>query len=428
MKSIRCSQCGLANWETAQWCKRCKATMQPNGSANYAPPESNSFNQSQTTQNTQNNYAKSNNFYANGAGFDEKNGFVAKNIARCNRNVLLACVLTIVAVIGGFVLNSRYLYNAAFGAFAVTTEDVQFGKNPPDSFRYYVRLNSEEVFDTGTRYVMKKSGQMETVSYKYVALQVGDKLLLAKVDPGAGFEDGAKNVSVNGALIRMDDTESEKVLQPIFKEQPELRSEFLPYLLDARSGFRTPAFIGVGIGAILLLVAGGFLLSVLDKFGNPEKSSMMKTLANYGAPREVAAAIDNEVLSNHEKVGPVRLLPSWIIKSGTFSVDVQHVEEIVWMYKKVTKHSVNFIPTGKTYEVVLHNSQGKTVTLSGSFMREKKVDFILENIYQRVPWIITGFDDDLVKNWNSNAAAFIQAVRERRSQYENTNQNTGGTV
>jgi hypothetical protein len=419
MKSIKCSQCGLANWETAQWCQRCKATMQPNGSANYSPSDSNPFNQSQTNQNTQNSYAKSNNFYANGNGFDEKNGFVAKNIARCSRNALLACVLTIVAVIGGFVLNSRYLYNAAFGAFAVTNEDVQFGKNPPDSFRYYLHINSEEVFDTGTRYVMQEAGRAETVSYKYVALQVGDKLLLAKVDPDSNLVDGAKNVPVNGAIERMDSTESEKVLQPIFKEQPELRSEFLPYLLDARGGFRTPAFIGVGIGAVLLLVAGGFLLSVLDKFGNLEKSSMMKSLANYGAPREVAAAIDREVLSAHEKVGPVRLLPSWIIKSGTFSVDFQHVEEIVWMYKKVTKHSVNFIPTGKTYEVVLYNSQGKTITLSGSFMREKKVDFILDSIYQRVPWIITGYDNDLVKTWNSNSAAFVQAVRERRNSYEN---------
>ena len=428
MKSIKCSQCGLANWETAQWCKRCKAALPPNGSANYSPSDSNPFNQSQTNQNTQNNYAKSDNFYANGAGFDEKNGFIAKNIARCSRNLLLVCVLTIGAVLGGFVLNSRYLYNAAFGAFSVTNEDVQFGKNPPESFRYYVRINSEEVFDTGTRYVMKESGRAETVSYKYVALQIGDKLLLAKVDPDAGLEDGVKNVAVNGALVSMDSAETEKVLQPIFREQPELRSEFLPYLLDARGGFRTPALIGVSIGAILLLVAGGVLWSVLDKFGNLEKSSIMKSLANYGAPREVAAAIDREVLAPHEKFGPVHLLPSWIVRSGTFSVDFQHVEDVAWMYKKVTKHSVNFIPTGKTYEVVLHNNQGKTMTLSGSFMREKKIDLILESIYQRAPWIITGYDNDLVKAWNSNSAEFIQAVKERRNSYENAGSKNGTTI
>jgi hypothetical protein len=34
----------------------------------------------------------------------------------------------------------------------------------------------------------------------------------------------------------------------------------------------------------------------------------------------------------------------------------------------------------------------------------------------------------LVKTWNSNSAAFIQAVRERRNSYENAKPNNGAAV
>jgi hypothetical protein len=188
-------------------------------------------------------------------------------------------------------------------------------------------------------------------------------------------------------------------------------------VLDTRSDFRTPAYIGIGVGLIALLVAGGFLLSVVKVYGDFDQSSTAKALAVYGAPRDVAAAIDREAAGQYEKVGGIHLLPSWILRRGTFSMDISHVEDVVWMYKKVTKHSVNFIPTGKTYEVVLHTNRGRQINLQGTFLGEKNADFLLENIFRRVPWIIAGYDDELIGAWNADARAFIQAVSERRADF-----------
>lgn len=406
MKSIKCPQCGLTNWETAQWCKRCKQDLKSNNYAGASAGDSREY-----ASRTNGNQRFSNAF------FDDKNGFIAKNIERCHRNILIACVLTIVVVIGALFVNGRYIYNAAFGPFTINSEDIKFGKNQTSSLHYYVRVDAEEAFDTGGQYVERQKSGVETVVYKYYALRFGDKLLLAKVEPGAKIADGATNVTLSGSMEPLSDSERDKILGPIFKEQPELRSDFLPYMLDTRSSFRTPAYIGIGIGLLMLLVAGGFTLSVVKVFGDFDQSSIAKTLAAYGAPRDVAAALDSEAAGHYEKIGGIHLLPSWILRRGTFSMDVSHVEDVVWMYKKVTKHSVNFIPTGKTYEVVIHTKQGKSISLQGALLGEKNIDFIMENIFDRVPWIVAGYDDELVGAWNADARAFIQAVGERRADF-----------
>ena len=407
MKSIKGSQCGLTNWETAQWCKRCKQDLKSNNYTGANAGRAQAFNGAPAGVNEQ--FSKT--------FFDEKNGFLAKSIEGCHRNVLIACILTIVVVISGFFVSGRYLYNAAFGPFPLDAEEIKFGKNQTSALRYYVRVTAEEALDTGAQYVERRRSGSETVKYQYYALRFGDKLLLAKVEPGANIADGALNVTLTGSMESLSDSERDKILGPIFKQQPELRSDILPFVLDARGSFHTPAYIGIGVGLILLVVAGGFLLSVVKRFGDFDQSPVAKSLAAYGAPREVAAAIDREAAGHFEKIGGIHLLPSWILRRGTFSMDVSHVEDIVWMYKKVTKHSVNFIPTGKTYEVVIHTNQGKSVTLQGALMREKNVDFIMERIFQRVPWIIAGYDDELVGAWNADSGAFIQAVKERRADF-----------
>ena len=437
MKSVKCPQCGLSNWETSEWCKRCKQILK---SANITPPnsyagstsdfsDSGKANTQQNNYSQQNTYSQTNQTYRNSNAdtkyttsskpvFDAENSFLAKNIERCNRNLMVVCIVVIVAGIGGFLWNARYLANVVLGPAAIEQERLLFSKSDlPDTFRNYVKVNADEVYDTGATYVEVSKYNVETVKSKYILLEIKDKLLLAEIDPTGGIVDGAKNVSLTGAITTIASDESEKVLEPLFRKQPELRSDVLPFVLKAKNDFSTPALIGSGIGLLLLTISGFCLWSALKKAGNPEDSAVMKSLAVYGSPQKVAASIDSEFGGQHEKIGPIYILPTWIVKNNTFSVSVQHVEDIVWMYKKVTKHSVNFIPTGKTYEVILHNSQGNVINLTGNSLNDEKTTKMLEKIYQRVPWVVTGYDNELISYWNSNKTAFVQTVKSRQKSY-----------
>lgn len=445
MKSIRCPECGLQNWETSEWCKRCKTILKSNehlnnstfaGSQNSSHTSSNANSQpnGQQTNNYQTSGQQTNSYQTGGRQtynharrntgqsrpLDEINGFTAKSLRARQRNALIFCGLVVMALFGGLVFNSRYLYNALTGPFPLTQEEVLSKKYLAGSFNYYVKVDSDEVFDTGAEYVRtsKKYGT-ETVEYKYMALQVGDSLMLAKVDPNSTIRDGATHVSVKGALTPMSSQETEKLLAPLYAKQPELRATFLPYMIDARDSFSFWAYIWIGVGAVLTLIFGGSFISIFKSFGNLDASSSLKKLAAYGTPRQVAAMIDDEMSRNPEKIGSIFILPTWIIRQGSFTMDIEHIEDIVWIYKKTTKHSVNFIPTGKTHEVVLHTTQGGSFNLNGSLLGEGSIDKLLEIIYNRIPWVIAGYDEQLMKHWHTDSKGFIKAVADRKISFVN---------
>ncbi len=427
MKSLKCPQCGLTNWETAEWCKRCKTIIKATtaGASPNATSFGSDFNQSDFSDARQTSYSQANtnagNYYASGgtSGIRQLDaaGFLVRNIERCNRNLMIVCILLIFGVFGGFFMNFKYLCNVALGAYSIEHDKLLFDKNLPSSFRNYVKVNVDKAIDTGGTFSVVSKYNVETVKSKYFALAIGGKLLLAEVDPDGAVFDGATNIPLTGELVELTPKEDEKILQPILRNEPELRSSILSFKLKAKSGYSWWAYTGSGVGLTLLLISGLSLLSVLGKIGNPEKSSVIKSLKNYGSPIDVAGSIDAEIKGQHDKIGPIYILPNWIIRPGTFSIEVINVEDIVWIYKKVTKHSVNFIPTGKTYEVVLHNSTGDQITLNGTFLNEKKTHKILEKIQERIPWVVAGYDDELIKQWKKHQSTFIETVRRRKKSY-----------
>jgi hypothetical protein len=79
----------------------------------------------------------------------------------------------------------------------------------------------------------------------------------------------------------------------------------------------------------------------------------------------------------------------------------------------VTKHSVNFIPTGKTYSVIL---VGRHRQRTEEQMKEKAVNDLLMELAGKVPWALFGFDQNLDKAWRKDLAGVIRTVDLRRQQ------------
>ena len=85
---------------------------------------------------------------------------------------------------------------------------------------------------------------------------------------------------------------------------------------------------------------------------------------------------------------------------------------MLWGYKKVTKHSVNFIPTGKTYACILACSGG-TAEVTG---REKDVDALLAFAAERAPWAMFGYTDELSRAFKHKTAEFCEVVEQRKRE------------
>ena len=83
------------------------------------------------------------------------------------------------------------------------------------------------------------------------------------------------------------------------------------------------------------------------------------------------------------------------------------------MYKKVTQHSINFIPTGKSFAALLYDRYGYSTEIQAS---EKKIVTLMTHIIKHCPWTIAGFSKDLEKLWTSRKGAFVAAVDERRKE------------
>ena len=88
------------------------------------------------------------------------------------------------------------------------------------------------------------------------------------------------------------------------------------------------------------------------------------------------------------KYGKLQIAQQWMVRRKTSAHGSPRSADLVWVYKKVTKHSVNFIPTGKTYSVVLVGRHRQRIEEQ---MKEKAVNEMLADLTMRVPWILFGF-------------------------------------
>ena len=108
--------------------------------------------------------------------------------------------------------------------------------------------------------------------------------------------------------------------------------------------------------------------------------------------------------------------PSWILLPTVFDLQICHIPDLVWAYKKVTKRSVNFIPTGKTYAAVLHDRYGKPVEIQAT---QEEADEMLQMLVGKAPWAIFGFSDELKSASEKDWKGLVAAVDDRRLQVGN---------
>jgi hypothetical protein len=334
--------------------------------------------------------------------------FVTNIIRRSNRNLLLWSLLGIIAVVVGVILGLNYLQNFIQGPYTVDKQEILNIKDLGSQKKTFITLKGDEMVDTGYyHYTQKEGSSVQNIDAYYGALLLDDRYLLVKT----GQKVNEKVSTYTGGLVAMSTKEQNEIIGDIEKENPQLKGIFLPYMLDT-GDFRTPGYIGLAVGAVVLLVSL-FGLSRFASRSNPQNHPIMKRLAKFGDVEQVASQIDMEMGGDHPKVANTHFTRNWLLQATGSSLSATRFNDVMWVYKKITQHRTNGIPTGKTYSALIWDRYGQCITING---KENVVNQVIEAALTRAPGAIGGYNTEIQNMWNKNRAQFIATVDGRARQ------------
>src|SRR5215471_4957367 len=336
--------------------------------------------------------------------------WVENEARRTNRNLLIVNILLLAAVIVLISADARYYLNFFLGCQKIEPAELIALTSPAQRTRTFVTVSGSKSAKTGYQdienSVQKSTGRVisTTVKDEYVLLKVGDRVLMVKADPGA------EKLEYSGELVNTEERIQQDLIQTLSARNPELGKMILPFTLNA-ADYREQGYWVLGVSVPMLLLAGWNILKGFRRLSEPQTTRVWGHLAAVGDPQQLSLQIETEEHQPHAMYGKLHMTQSWLLRRNLFSTWVSPVEDLAWAYKKVTKHSVNFIPTGKTYALILVGRHRQRIEAQ---MREKEVNALVGTLAARVPWAIYGFNLELNRIWQKDPAGFVAAVDSRR--------------
>jgi Family of unknown function (DUF6709) len=326
--------------------------------------------------------------------------FIGEQIRRVNRNLLITNVVILV-VAATLLLTKHDLINGYLRGGEKVEASALARMTAAD--RGVIEVNADGVIPTGYAMVKHRSSGKDEVEYEFVAMRAGDRLLLVKV------EQGQKGPHFAGTLESLPNQVMTMAYQDM--KTPKGRAALMPIMLDTIE-YKSDAWLLMGLGILAIPLALWNLKKWMQRAADPATSPIVTQQEHRGGVM-ACQQVDSEVAQSCGKLGKALLTKSWVIVPHTYHATIMHLEDVVWVYKKVTQHRVNFIPTGKTYAAMLCASNGAMVQVDD---KQEKIDQLLATIAAKAPWAIAGFSDDVQKLWQKNRDALLQAVNQRRSE------------
>ncbi|SMC20217.1 hypothetical protein SAMN02745857_00868 [Andreprevotia lacus DSM 23236] len=329
--------------------------------------------------------------------------WIFKKIRNTSRTRLVACCGIIIVALLACVANRVYLVNFFAGPHLQKPEELAAISDVTAYDKRFARIVGTDVINTGMREVVtsrSKSGVETTeAEYSIYAVKVGDRYLPIISDSGS-------HLQYNGELVTMPRELSVELPTTAAEGKPA----FYPFVLDSSKNYRTPGYWGLGALALALAAAAYGISKARGYLRDPSSHPLIQRMNAWGKLTDISHQIERELRNPRIKLSGAKLTENYVIKQSLFHFDVARHEDLVWAYKSVTRHSYNFIPTGKTYAAIFHWNDTH-FTLSG---KEKHVDAALDLCAQQAPWAMFGYDADLEKEFGKRKHEFTSMVSQRR--------------
>jgi hypothetical protein len=286
----------------------------------------------------------------------------------------------------------RYFSNFALGPYNESAADLEHRGSNNNGGRYFVRVAGTEAIDAGQEsnsYGVPEGGH-------YYGIRIGEQFLLVKhVETTAlAFEGVIEPLPPDRRVFLMRSKAS------------KLMSQFYPLYLDADTDFRLPGYFSIPAAVVLISI----LALSLKRAGrawlelrNPKRHRIYRRISTWGSAPFLCGEIENEYRSKVEmrKFGAV-FTENYLIWEGSPFFDIFRFRDLLWAYKKVTTHRVNFIPVGKSHRVRLV-FRDEPASFMGT---EKEIDDLLAYLKEKAPWAIIGYSHKLEKSYRNDPKGF----------------------
>lgn len=327
---------------------------------------------------------------------------------RCLRRVVAWAAALALAGLYTF-SQARYLKNFFGGPYTLGSAELAAIDDAWTTPRYFAHVTGERAVDTGIQQItVEKRNGMEVgrrVSAAYSVLVMDDdRLLLVKTATSA-----APHTTVEGELRHIPTDLYTQLFQ-----QPEAKAEyprFYPFYLDEEASFRGSGYAGFAVLATLLALAAWLGGRALRQLRDPSAHPAVQRVYKWKEPVGTAVAAERACGAPNftGKNGWVVADP-FLVRRTFFSFDILRLADLVWAFKKVTQHRVNFIPAGKTFAAQLH-CYGGAAEVQGD---EATVDAVLRFAGQRTPWAVFGYDQEVAALFKNDPNGFCGAVEQRK--------------
>lgn len=340
--------------------------------------------------------------------------FINKHVARANRNLLLVNAILFAALLWWAQSSSVYLYNFFFGPFEVDARSLSAISSLASTEKRFVEVNGERAMQTGMQQVSQTKNKYskkvikEEIRSDYIALVLDKRLLVVKASHG-----NENQLRFRGFLAPLPSKVEHEVIDELDRQNPGFKSLFFRFMVE-ESDYRFAGYIGFLISIPLFGLSLWNVNKALRRSNDISKSPIVKSVQRYGDLLSVSSEIDKQINSEHKTYRKTCVLTDWwFFRARTFGLDLVRFDRIAWVYKKVTRHSVNFIPAGKSYGIVVSTQFGETFEVD---MSDRDASDFLNKMISSAPWIVFGYTDELKALWDKQRDKFITGIENRKKK------------
>ena len=283
----------------------------------------------------------------------------------------------------------------------------------------FVEIQAEDFFDSG--YTRNKDNKDIN---KYYVCYFDEEYIVCKTDIKL-TEDSYENYTLTGKIIKPESVDQKAINRT--KEDAaeswgmtsyEAGKYFSNYMIDT-TGSRILEQIICGLGYLVVAALIFLALSQFRFVAAYTTNKWYKKLSDLD-PTQNADRVNEFVSREYDsgdyvlKMRQTILMRNWILLPKLTRFSVKRSSDLIWVYKTITQHRTNGIPTGKSYSITLRFKDKTTVSLTS---KKKNSDALLDSIKHSYPHTFVGYTDSMEHLFRQDIDEFVRVI-------ENAKENT----